>query len=313
MEQQLRRYRSNRDLRQCGVFEGTRYRSQWYRGTMNGMEWLRLSLEGLTAAKVCVFTTDAPLEEWDTSTEPVLKREATDLSLYGVYGLYLAFTVEPADCLQGFTLLFPGYSIDIGLPLVMQNDTTLRQFLAVYQSVYMDTNQLAARFPGRLNPYDAATLPDLRFWVGAAQWMWDTVQLPELLASAPLLNRMRGTRRGLEQLIKLVTGGHGEIIENFQWRTLPLNLEEHTNCTKLYGGQHANIMVLLPANITSATLRFLEYILDDFIPIGETYSIFQLQEGVELDGHFYMDVNTILQEPPSAAMDECDLDDLILE
>lgn len=313
MEQRVRRYRSHRDLRQCGFFEGTRYRSQWYQGTKNGMEWLRLSLEGITAGKVCVFAADLPPDGWDPSMEPILALEAADLSLLGVHGRFLAFTVEPADGLRGFALSFPGRSIDAGLPFVMRDDATLRQFLAVYQSAYMDANQQAARFPGRLNPYDPDVLPDLGLWVGAARWMGDCVQLPDLLAAAPMLNRMRGTRQGLERLIQLVTGGRGQIIEDFQWRDQPLNLEEQANCTQLYGREQANVAVLLPADTASAAMRFLEHMLDDFIPLGETYTILQLQEGAELDGHFYLDVNTTLVEPPSAAMDESDLDDLILE
>lgn len=313
MDQRVRRYRSDRDLRKCGVFEGSKYRSQWYQGIANGMEWLRLSLEGTATGKISVYTTDIPTEEWDPSMVPVLVRETTDLSLYGVHGRFLAFSVESADGLKGFTLSFPGRSIDAGLPFVMRDDATLRQFLAVYQSAYMDTNQQAARFPGRLDPYDPEMLPDLGLWVGAARWMWDTIQLPSLLASAPKLNRMRGTRQGLEQLIKLVTGGRGQIIEDFQWRDQPLNLEERSNCTRLYGGEQASVVVLLPADTTSSAMRFLEHVLDDFIPLGESYSILQLQEGAELDGHYYLDVNTTLQEPPPAAMDESDLDDLTLE
>lgn len=313
MEQRVRRYRSDRDLRQCGFFEGSKFRSQWYQGTANGMEWLRLSLEGKGTGKVCVYATDVPTKEWDASMVPVLEREALDLSLYGVHGCFLAFTVEPAEGLKGFTLSFPGRSIDAGLPFVMRDDATLRQFLAVYQSAYMDTNQQAARFPGRLDPYDPEMLPDLGLWVGAARWLRDSVHLPDLLAAAPMLNRMRGTRRGLDQLIKLVTGSRGQIIEDFQWRDQPLNLSERANCTRLYGEEQASVVVLLPTDTTSSAMRFLENILDDFIPLGETYSIFQLQEGAELDGHFYLDVNTTLQEPPPAALDESDLDDLTLE
>lgn len=312
-EQRLRRYRSDRDLRQCGVWEGARFRSRWYQGTGRGMEWLRLSLEGVTAAKVCVFAAECPPEEWDGSVPPVLEREAGDLSLYGVYGRYLAFTVEPADGLQAFTLSFPGRSIDAGLPFVMRDDATLRQFLAVYQSAYMDINRKAARFPGRLNPYDPEALPDLRFWVGAVRWMQGASLLPQLLSAAPVLNRMRGTRRGMEELVKLVTGGRGEIVEDFQWRDLPLSLEERTSCARLYGSDHAGVVLLLPADTASSAMRFLEHVLDDFIPLGETYSILQLQEGAELDSHFYLDSNTMLREPPPAAMDESDLEELTLE
>ena len=62
-----------------------------------------------------------------------------------------------------------------------------------------------------------------------------------------------------------------------------------------------------------SAVAFLERILDDFIPLGETYRVLQFRDGAELDGHFYLDVNTQLQEPPPASMNESDLDELVLE
>ena len=314
MDQRFRRYRSDRDLSRCGVYDSAGgYRSQWYCGFEHGMEWLRLSLEGVSQVKVCVFVTDRPPEAWDHSLEPAMVREAADLSLYGVCGRYLCFTVNPAHGLVGYSLSFPGRSIDAGLPFVLRDDGTLRQFLAVYQSAYMDVNQRAARFPGQMDPHDPAALPDLGLWVGAAGWMGETGNLPDLLSAAPKLNRMRGTRRGLELLINLVTGGRGELVEDFQWRDQKLNKQEREDCMRLYGGGQASVMLLLPEDTSQSAMTFLERILEDFIPLGVTYSILQLRDGAEMDGHFYLDVNTRLREPPPAAMEESDLDELTLE
>lgn len=314
MEQRFRRYRSDRDLKRCGVYDGAGgYRSRWYEGFGQGMEWLRLSLEGVVDAQVCVYVSDTLPEVWDGGLEPALERQAGDLSLYGVCGRYLCFTVSPAKALKGYALSFPGRSIDAGLPSVLQDDATLRQFLAVYQSLYMDANQQAARFPGKLVPQSEDALPDLKLWVGAARWMRDAPCMPDLLAAAPKLNRMRGTRPGLELLISLVTGGRGELVEDFQWRDRPLSAGEREDCARLYGGEPASAALLLPADTTDAALRFLESVLEDFIPLGVSYSILQLQDGAAMDGHSYLDVNAQLQEPPQAALDVTDLDDLTLE
>lgn len=249
MDQRFRRYRSDRDLRRCGVYDSAGgYRSRWYQGFDDGMEWLRLSLEGVSGVKVWVFAIDQPPGIWDDSLEPVLVGDGADFSLYGVRGRYLCFTAAPAEGLVGYTLTFPGRSIDAGLPFVLRDDAALRQFLAVYQSAYMDVNQEAARFPGRLDPHSLTPLPDLGLWVGAASWMGETAGLPDLLAAASKINRMRGTRRGLDLLIKLVTGGCGELVEDFQWRNQTLNKAEREDCTRLYGGGHASVTLLLPVD-----------------------------------------------------------------
>lgn len=314
MEQRFRRYRSDRDLSRCGVYDDAGgYRSRWYEGFGPGMEWLRLSLKGVADARVRVFAVDTLPESWDDSLEPALERQAGDLSLYGVCGRYLCFTVRPAKELQGYALSFPGRSIDAGLPAVLQDDATLRQFLAVYQSLYMDANQQAARFPGQLDPQGEDALPDLKLWVGAARWMRDAPCMPDLLAAALRLNRMRGTRPGLELLISLVTGGRGKLVENFQWRDQLLSAREREDCARLYGDDPASAALLLPADTSDAALRFLESVLEDFIPLGVSYSILQLQDGAAMDGHSYLDANAQLQEPPLAALDETDLDDLTLE
>lgn len=314
MDERFRRYRSDRDLRQCGVYEGTgKYRSRWYQGVEAGMEWHRLSLDGNLPLRVQVYTTDAPPGEWNGTAEPVLERDACDLLLSGVRGRYLCFTVFPSEGLRGFSLSFPGHSVDSRLPGVMRGDPTLRRFLGVYESVYMDTNQILAQFPGRLDPHADHPLPELRYWLGAVEWMRGTPCVPDLLAAAVQLNRLRGTRCGLDLLVRLVTGGRGELVEHFQWQNRAMGAQEQADCARLYGREPSRVTLLLPPQTSEAALRFLERILEDFIPMGVSYSVLVLQAGAPMDGHSYLDVNAQLCEPPPAALDESDLDELTLE
>lgn len=310
--ERLRRYRSDRDLGRCGVYDGAGgYRSQWYQGLEAGMEWHRLCLEGVSSPRVRVYAADETPEEWDSGRKPVMEREAGDLLLYGIRGRWLCFTVAPAEELQGYSLSFPGRCIDEGLPDVMRGDDTLRRFLGVYQSAYMDTNVLAARFPGRLDARAGGALAELKYWLGAAPWMRDAPCTPELLSAAPLLNRLRGTRRGLELLLRAV-GVRGELVEHFQWRDRAVSAQEQEDCARLYGGERG-VTLLMSEDTPEAVMRFLDGALEDFIPLGVVWSVVRLQAGAPMDGHSYLDANAELSEPPPPALDETELDELILE
>ena len=314
MDPRLRRYRSDHDISRCGVYDGAGgFRSQWHQGLGRGMEWHRLSLEGSSAPQVRIYAADQLPDHWDGTASPVLERRAEDLSLYGVRGRFLCFTVFPAEGLTGYSLTFPGRSIAAGLPQVLRDDAVLRQFLAVYQSAYMDVNRAAARFPGRLDPRGPEALPELKLWLGAARWMRGAPWEAELLAEAPRLNRMRGTRRGLARLLEIVTGGAGRLVENAQWKRLPLSAAEREDCARLYGGGPAGVTLLLPADAAPAAARFLEDVLEDFIPLGVSWSILPLRGDAAMDGHCYLDVNAELRDPPPAVMDGSALDELILE
>ncbi len=308
MSQRLRRYRSHRDLSRCGAFDGGTFCSRWHQGLGSGMEWLRLALDGAEGAEVRVWAADRPE---NAPAEPVLTRTAGDLILYGVRGRYLRFTVAPGEGLRGYELAFPGLSVDAGLPAVMQGDETLRRFLGVYQSLSMDLARLSSRFPGRLDPLGPDALPGLERWLGADWALGAPAGLREkLIAAAPRLNRLRGTRRGLRALLELAAGGRGEIVEDFQWRQLPLSAGERADCARLYG---AGVTLLLPRDVPGETVRFLREALAEFVPAGVSFAVLSLEDGAAMDGLCFLDGNARLTEPPPPALDESDLGDLTLE
>ncbi len=308
MSQRLRRYRSHRELERCGTFDGGVFRSRWYQGLGDGMEWLRLSLDGAQGAEVRVWASDRPE---DAPPEPALARTAGDLILYGVRGRFLRFTVTPGDGLREYELTFPALSVDQGLPAVMQGDEGLRRFLGVYQSLSMDLGREFARFSRRLDPQHPEALPSLYRWLGA-DW---ALEAPEglrgkLLASAPRLNRLRGTRRGLELLLEIAAQGQGEIVESFRWRSLPLSAGERAGCERLYP---ADVTLLLPRSLPVGTVRFLERVLEGFVPAGVSACVRLTENGAVMDELCLLDGNARLTEPAPPALDESDLEDLTLE
>ncbi len=308
MAQRLRRYRSDRELSRCGTFDGETFYSLWHQGLGGGMEWLRLSLIGAEGAVVRVWASDCPE---DDPAGPVLTQSGTDLLLYGVRGRYLRFSVSPGERLQGYELAFPGLSLDVGLPAAMRGEDGLRRFLGVYQSLSMDLAREYARFPRRLDPLGQEPLGSLYCWQGA-DW---AVRAPEgvrdkLVAVAALLNRLRGTRRGLELLLKLTAGGRGVIVEGFQWEKLPLSAGERAECARLYG---TGVALLLSKRLPKETVQFLEDVLPEFVPAGVSCAVRVLEDGAAMDGLYFLDGNACLVEPPPPVLDESDLDDLILE
>lgn len=311
MEQTIRRYRSDWELSRCGRREYGLYRSRWYRGLRPGMEWLRLSLTVSGPVLVKVYASEE--ERAIDGMEPVLERTAADFLLYGVKGLFLCFTAEPGDALQSYELTFPGLSIDSLLPSVMQGDGTLRKLLGVYQSLYMDLNRELTAFPQRLSPLGPDPLPELPRWLGASAWMGLGLPEKELLAAATRLNRLRGTKKGLQMLSELVTGQTCEIVEQFQWDGNIQSAREREDCARLYGRERSGVTLLFPAGTSAEKLSKLKAVLDDFIPLGVPYTVVRLEEGAAMDGHSYLDGGARIINPPPAELDGPEDGEVILE
>lgn len=309
MPQRLRRYRSCRDLARSGALEDGVYRSPWHQGLYDGMEWLRLSLTGAAeGALVCLWAADDPAR---APQAPTLTLRGRDLLLYGLRGRFLRFAVTPAPGLTGYELTFPGLSLDAALPAALRGDEGLRPFLGVCQSLAMDLAGAYARFPRRLDPRGEDPLPALYRWLGADWALGAPPPVGErLLAHAARLNRARGTRRGLALLLKLTTGGGGEIVEAHRWRALPLGAAERADCARLYG---ADVTVLLPAGLPADVLSFLHAALPDFLPAGVSWAIRVLSPGAAMDELCCLEENAQLTEEPPPALDEAVLDGLVLE
>lgn len=315
METGLRQYNSSRDLSLCGVYQGELYRSRWFRGLEPEMEWLRLVLEGTGRMQVRIYVSDeAPEKFFDPSGwEPVLQRQDQDLLLYGVRGEYLCFTVEPGSKLKQFRLEFPGHSIDEGLPGVLQQNDTLRMLLGVYQSRFMDLNRMAANFTESLDPESSEPIPQLDRWLGTDSWMFEGEQEKKIRSQAPLLNRFRGTGKGIKLLSLLVLGTSCEIMESCVLKGQELSHKQKIEDIQLYGGKGEGIAILIPPHVSHEKREQFESLLPDFVPLGISCQVIYLSEDMPMDGHSYLDINVALQGNPVSRMDGSRMEEVILE
>ncbi len=277
-------------------------------GLDQGMEWLRLTLDAPGDRLVRVWAAD---RVEDAPEEPALEAAGSDVLLYGVKGRFLRFEASPGEGLRGFELAFPGLSMDAALPAAMGGDLELRRFLGVFQSLLMDLAAEHAGFVRRLDPSGEDALGTLHRWVGAP-WAADAPEevRGRLLAAAPRLNSLRGTRGGLEGLLKVICGDKGMIVEDFQWRGLDLDEGERAGCARLYG---EGVTVLLPLDAPAWAAGFLEKVMEEFVPVGTRWAVHTLEEGGRLDGLSFLDNNAKLTEPPAALLDEVTLEELTLE
>lgn len=314
MDNRLRYYRSSCDLHQCGSMEQGRFRSRWYPGLSHGMQWLRLTLEGTARLHVRVYACDHPPEDFrEVADQPVLERTATDLLLYEAKGQYLAFTVEPGEALRSFVLSFPGRSIAEGMPIILQGDDTLRALLAVCQSEYMDITTEIHAFPARLHPAHPDALQQLPRWIGAQKWMSDYSAAKKILPQAPLLARLRGTRRGLQLLATLVTDYPCRIMEAGSGAKTGRNVRKWDDCRYASARSDTAISILVPSCAARKDVQCLRMLLPDFIPVGVTYTLIHLEDSAPMDGHSYLDENASLTDPPACELDGARVDEVMLE
>lgn len=314
MENRLRQYRSSYDLRQCGQIEHGRFRSRWFPGLSRGMQWLRLTVQGTAQLHVRVYACDDPPEDFRTvEDQPVLERTADDLLLYAAKGQYLAFTAEPGGALRSFVLSFPGRSIAEDLPIVLQEDDTLRALLAVCQAEYMDLAAKIYAFPARLHPDAPDALRQLPRWVGAQPWMRDDATAKKILPLAPLLARLRGTRRGLQLLAKLVTGYPCRIMETDNIVKYGRKVCKWDDFRLASARSDTAVCILVPSCAGRNEVQCLRMLLPDFIPVGVSYMLIHLEDSAPMDGYSYLDENASLTEPPACELDGITGDAVILE
>ncbi len=167
----------------------------------------------------------------------------------------------------------------------------------------MDVNRELSAFPERLSPESPNPLPDLHRWLGASSWMEPGLPERELLAAAIELNRLRGTKKGLRLLSRLVTGQTCEIVEQFQWENQIRPARERDSCKRLYGGGQPGVTLLFPAGTPAEKLSALKGVLEDFIPLGLPYTAVRLEDTATLDGHSYLDSGAETADPPPARLD----------
>lgn len=243
----------------------------------------------------------------------VRKVNTDDLLLHELKGRYLWVFIQVfgarADsrfCIDGFRVEFPCQSFTEYLPEIYQQErgAFFERYMAVLQSLYEDLEQKVDQIPDDL---DYETTPDENLplfaqWTGnwAAGHRYSADQMRFLIRHLQEIQSGRGTKKVMEQMIRLVTGRYAKIIEYFKWHDWMRKgsglLEDYE---RLFGKNEDTFTVMIDMSVQGKPVsrEWLMRFLDDYAPLGMHCNVVLLQKSSQMDGHCYLDRNSCLSTP----------------
>ncbi len=312
-----------------------------------GNAWHRFRIQGNfpegTRVKFYYYISDSrednPDGNWidglpsDASAQGRDKREGLFIEenkgRYLWFRIVLSGTKDRAPRVNSLSLFFPRYAYMDMLPALFREDPAgaefLERFLSIFESFFYETDYEIAHLSRYMDALGAPQ--EFLDWLGR----WLSMNLYEvltneqkrsLLIKLPELYRMRGTRRGIEEIVEIFTGKRPFVVENIflnapeksrlkkdnGWckkqedaifapssrTSRTCDGEEIDIVEKLYGSDPFSFCVLLKEGIPLPVMSALRDILDEFRPAHTRAGVRALEPWFYLDGHTYLSVNTVL-------------------
>ncbi|OPX86522.1 MAG: Phage tail protein (Tail_P2_I) [Pelotomaculum sp. PtaB.Bin104] len=235
-----------------------------------------------------------------------------DALIHAQPGRYLWLRIEltgsqgKTPLLKSIRAYFPRTSYLRYLPAVYQENEQSRDFLERFLSLFETFfSQMEVQIGHIERFFDADFVRgDFLRWLGA--WLaiavdenWPEDKLRLLIKKAPGLFKIRGTRKGIEAMIKVYTGDKPFIVEQFQLKCAEAGEEFQELLIKLYGEDPYSFCVLLkPFQVKKENEgQAVRRIIDSEKPAYIKAKVVALQPWIYLDMHTYLGVNTYLTKP----------------
>lgn len=244
-----------------------------------------------------------------------------DLPLFSHVGRYLWFYMDLTSQdgapvrITSLKLEFPRTAFIDYLPYLYRKgprDAFLARFLMLFQSVYVDYEEKLEATPGLFDPA-AAPRPYVE-WM--ADWFalreaadWGEARLRLLLPHAARLSRSKGTCASIRFLIQSYTGEAPMLIEQFDALERESAREKRPVLLRLFGESERAFTVLVSRRAApdDPALRALRRLLDSVTGLDAVSRLAVLPEGIALDGHSYLGINTRLPAPTARRVGEMEL------
>ena len=199
------------------------------------------------------------------------------------------------------------------LPPIYQQDEEhspfLERFLAMFSTFFDDMEDKIDRISSHFDP-DAVSGTYLE-WLG--RWLaitdheaWGETKLRKLIKQAPELYKLRGTREGLMNMLKIYTGSEPFLLEYFQFKQMQETSELRQLFAQLYGDNPYCFCIMLKPEFvrTDAQRLTIEQIIEDQKPAYTEGKLIVLQPWMYADMHTYLGINTYLSEPTLLTLDQ---------
>ncbi len=246
---------------------------------------------------------------------------AQDVLLHSLQGRYVfvyicAILKEGAKAkINGLRLEFPKYSFTEYLPEIYQGNDFFDRYIAVMQSRYLDIERKIDSLSNMLD-YEKAEgeeLTNLASWLGLEQYvkLLNDEQLRYMITNLDVFQGGKGTRRALEEIVKLLTGITPHIVEGFQFGRSGKSGNTQKLSMELYGNTRNHFAVILNLSevgeIAGITERELESVIETYSAIGTKFKLVCLRKAHHTDTYCYLDVNSYLSTPQTATVDGANL------
>jgi phage tail-like protein len=190
------------------------------------------------------------------------------------------------------------------LPAFYQEDPInldfLKRYLAVFETVLQKLEYQIEDLPELLDAKLTSSefLPWLSTWVGAVEdENWPEGKWREFLSQAATLYRHRGTKRELEEIIKIYTGQFPvEVVERALLKTG--NKQYQKFLDTLFGDKYSFCVLLRPWQVkTEVDQKVIKRVIEGEKPAHTIGGYVVLEDKIFLDWHSYLGVNSYVVEP----------------
>lgn len=194
------------------------------------------------------------------------------------------------------------------LPAIYRKDDFTRRFLSIFNSMFLDMEKRIGDIPEifDINSKRTEVIKLLSYWLAIPGMSIDEGKMGELIKTAFFDHEDKYTKKGLMRSIKLLTGKDSIIIEHFEVNPHSGECSDPQVFERLYGDDPYTFFVLLPEDTFKNTDEKESFIRDmkHFIPAGRRMELILLKQGIQLDWHSYLGVNSMVGDYTSVKIDE---------
>ena len=243
-------------------------------------------------------------------SKPLVNPE--DALIHSTAGRYLWLRIEligsetKTPLLKSIRVDFPRQSYLAYLPSVYQENEQSRDFLERFLSLFKTFYSANEHQIGRLEKFfDADVVSgDFLRWIGS--WLavavdenWAEEKVRRLIKKAPRLYKKRGTREGIQEILKIYTGEKPFVIEQFQLRCGATEKYYEDLLNRLYGTDPYEFCILIKPFLVETTDQrsTVKKIVDSEKPAYTRANVIMLEPWISLDLYTYIGVNTYLSKP----------------
>lgn len=188
-----------------------------------------------------------------------------------------------------------------------QRNSFFHRFLSIFSTIYNEFEERIEALPSMLDidTCPKELLPVYAGWMGVELGgdFFDEAVLRKLVRRIYGLNRLKGTKAVLEELIEIILEEKPIILERNRMEDY-IETEHREEFAKLYGDSVYDVTILINQELSEATKNQLMHMLNQYKPIRSNLYLVQLKQEGTLNAYSYLDMNAAIGEKKQANLDE---------